>query len=149
MFAQAVLAFIALPGVIAIVVPITWLWVSSHTKLVQPWGLVPLLVGFFALLWCVRDFYISGKGTLAPWAPPTHLVIVGLYRYTRNPMYVAVTLILLGWALSFGIPGQFVYAIVVAFAFHLRVVLGEEPWLARTYGAQWEHYSRRIPRWLW
>ena len=65
----------------------------------------------------------------------SHLVVVGLYRYTRNPMYVAVTLILLGWALGFGVPGQFVYAVVVAVAFHLRVVLGEEPWLARTYGA--------------
>ena len=73
MFAQALIAFVALPGVIAIAVPVTWLWASSHTKLVQPLGLVPLLAGFFALLWCVRDFYISGKGTLAPWAPPTRL----------------------------------------------------------------------------
>jgi len=149
MFAQALLAFVALPGVIAITVPVIWLWTSSRTSLVQPLGLVPLLVGFFALLWCVRDFYISGKGTLAPWAPPTNLVIVGLYRYTRNPMYVAVTLILLGWALCFGAPGQFVYAVVVAVTFHLRVVLGEEPWLARTYGIQWDHYSSRIPRWFW
>jgi protein-S-isoprenylcysteine O-methyltransferase Ste14 len=149
MFAQALLAFIALPGVFAVAVPITWLWASSHTWLVQPLGLVPLLAGFLALLWCVRDFYISGKGTLAAWVPPAHLVVVGLYRYTRNPMYVAVTLILLGWALGFGVPGQFVYAVIVAAAFHLRVVLGEEPWLARTDGAQWEHYSSRVPRWFW
>jgi protein-S-isoprenylcysteine O-methyltransferase Ste14 len=149
MFAQSLIAFVALPGVVAIAVPVAWLWTSSHTRLVHPLGLVPLLVGFFALLWCVRDFYISGKGTLAPWAPPIHLVIVGLYSYTRNPMYVAVTLILLGWALSFSVPGQFVYVVAVAVTFHLRVVLGEEPWLARTHGAQWEHYSSRIPRWFW
>jgi len=149
MFAQALIAFVALPGVIAIAVPVTWLWASSHTKLVQPLGLVPLLAGFFALLWCVRDFYISGKGTLAPWAPPTRLVTVGLYRYTRNPMYVAVTLVLLGWALCFGAPGQFVYAVLVAVAFHVRVVLGEEPWLARTHGTHWEHYSSHVPRWFW
>ena len=149
MFAQALLAFFALPGVVAIAVPVAWIWASSHTRLVQPLGLVPLFVGFLALLWCVRDFYISGKGTLAPWAPPTHLVTVGLYRYTRNPMYIAVTLALLGWALCFGVPCLFVYAVVVAIAFHLRVVLGEEPWLARTHGAQWEHYSSRIPRWFW
>jgi len=149
MLAQALLAFVALPGVVAFAVPVTWLWASAHTRLVQPLGLVPLLFGFFALTWCVRDFYVSGKGTLAPWAPPTRLVIVGLYRYTRNPMYVAVSLVLLGWALCFGVPGQLVYAVVVAIAFHLRVVLGEEPWLARTYGAQWAHYSSRIPRWLW
>ncbi|UIF90662.1 methyltransferase [Cupriavidus sp. UYPR2.512] len=42
------------------------------------------------------------KGTLAPWAPPVQLVVVGLYRNTRNPMYVSLTLILLGWAMSFG-----------------------------------------------
>jgi protein-S-isoprenylcysteine O-methyltransferase Ste14 len=149
MFAQALLAFVALPGVVAIAVPVAWIWASSHTRLVQPFGLVPLLVGFFALLWCVRDFYISGKGTLAPWAPPNHLVIVGLYRYTRNPMYIAVTLVLLGWSLCFGVPCLLVYAVAVAIAFHLRVVLGEEPWLARTHGMQWEHYSSRVPRWFW
>ena len=45
--------------------------------------------------------------------------------------------------------GQFVYAVVVAVAFHVRVVLGEEPWLARTHGTQWEHYSSCVPRWFW
>ncbi|MDD2658282.1 MAG: methyltransferase [Methylococcales bacterium] len=149
MLAKALLAFIALPGVVAIAIPVTWLWASCHTKLIQPLGLAPLLAGFFALIWCVRDFYISGKGTLAPWAPPTHLVIAGLYRYTRNPMYVAVTLALMGWALCFGAPELFAYAAVVATGFHLRVVLGEEPWLARRYGTQWGHYSSRIPRWFW
>jgi protein-S-isoprenylcysteine O-methyltransferase Ste14 len=149
MFARALLAFLALPGVVAFAVPVAWLVASTHTRLVQPLGLLPLVVGSFALLWCVRDFYVSGQGTLAPWSPPVHLVVVGLYRYTRNPMYVAVTLILVGWALSFGLPGLSVYAIVVAIAFHLRVVLGEEPWLARTHGARWEEYASRVPRWFW
>jgi protein-S-isoprenylcysteine O-methyltransferase Ste14 len=149
MFARALLAFLALPGVVAFAVPVAWLVASTHTRLVQPLGLLPLVVGSFALLWCVRDFYVSGQGTLAPWSPPVHLVVVGLYRYTRNPMYVAVTLILVGWALSFGLPGLWAYAIVVAIAFHLRVVLGEEPWLARTHGARWEEYASRVPRWFW
>jgi protein-S-isoprenylcysteine O-methyltransferase Ste14 len=149
MFGRALLAFLALPGVVAFAVPIGWLMASSHTRLVFPLGLVSLAVGCFALLWCVRDFYVSGKGTLAPWSPPMHLVVVGLYRYTRNPMYVAVTLILLGWAVSFGFPGLFIYTIIVAVAFHLRVVLGEEPWLARTHGAQWQEYASRVPRWFW
>jgi len=64
-------------------------------------------------------------------------------------MYVAVTLILLGWAASFALPVLYVYAIAVAIAFQLRVVLGEEPWLARTHGAQWHEYARRVPRWFW
>ncbi len=149
MFARAALAFIALPGVFSILVPATWLWLSSHTALVQPLGLVPLMAGFAALLWCVRDFYVSGKGTLAPWTPPTKLVVVGLYRYSRNPMYIAVTLVLLGWAFAFSSKGLLVYAAAVVLAFHLRVVLGEEPWLARTHGNLWEQYKSRVPRWLW
>jgi protein-S-isoprenylcysteine O-methyltransferase Ste14 len=149
MLARALLAFLALPGVVAFAVPVAWLVASAHTNLVQPLGLLPLVVGSAALLWCVRDFYVSGKRALAPWSPPVHLVVVGLYRYTRNPMYVAVTLILVGWAASFGLPGLWVYTIIVAIAFHLRVVLGEEPWLARTHGTQWQEYASRVPRWFW
>ena len=63
-------------------------------------------------------------------------------------MYVSVTLILLGWAVSFGLPGLYIYTIIVAVAFHLRVVFREEPWLARTHGAQWHEYTRQVPRWL-
>jgi protein-S-isoprenylcysteine O-methyltransferase Ste14 len=71
-----------------------------------------------------------------------------LYRFSRNPMYIAVTLILLGWSLTFGLRGLLAYALVVAIAFQLRVVLGEEPWLARTHGQQWTDYVRRVRRWL-
>jgi protein-S-isoprenylcysteine O-methyltransferase Ste14 len=77
------------------------------------------------------------------------LVVVGLYRYSRNPMYIAVTLVLLGWAFAFSSKGLLVYAAAVVLAFHLRVVLGEEPWLARTHGNLWEQYKSRVPRWLW
>jgi len=148
MFARALLAFLVLPGVVAFAVPVAWLSSSGHTTLVQPLGLLPLLAGAVGLVWCVRDFYVSGKGTLAPWAPPANLVVVGLYRHTRNPMYVAVMLILLGWAVSFASQGLVVYAILIAVMFHLRVVLGEEPWLAETHGAAWQEYSRRVPRWF-
>jgi len=115
---------------------------------VHPLGLVVLAAGTTGLLWCVRDFYVVGNGTLAPWAPPEHLVVVGLYRYSRNPMYVCVALVLLGWAIAFASTGLFVYTLVVVTAFHLRVVLGEEPWLARTHGEQWRHYARSVPRWF-
>jgi protein-S-isoprenylcysteine O-methyltransferase Ste14 len=148
MFLRALVAFLVLPGVVAGVVPVAWLALTRHTTLVQPFGLLPLAAGSVGLLWCVRDFYVSGRGTLAPWAPPAQLVIVGLYRYSRNPMYVAVTLVLLGWAIAFAAPGLFGYAAAVAAAFHLRVVYGEEPWLARTHGRAWEEYARRVPRWV-
>jgi protein-S-isoprenylcysteine O-methyltransferase Ste14 len=142
-------ALIALPGMVAFIIPATWLWQTGHTQLAQPFGLLSLAFGALGLLWCVRDFYVSGKGTLAPWAPPKTLVVVGLYRYSRNPMYVSVALVLVGWAISFGSKGLLIYALVVVAAFHLRVVLGEEPWLARTHGEQWRQYATRVPRWFW
>ena len=149
MFARALVAFLACPGIVAIALPVTCLLFTSHRQLLQPFGLVLLAVGFVMLLWCVRDFYVSGQGTLAPWAPPRKLIVVGLYRYTRNPMYVAVTLILLGWAWSFHSVELLVYAVVAAVAFHFRVVLREEPWLARTHGDDWRQYATRVPRWFW
>ena len=73
---------------------------------------------------------------------------VGLYRYSRNPMYLAVATMLFGWALAFASSGLALYAVVICVAFHLRVVFGEEPWLARTHGAAWDEYRARVPRWL-
>ena len=64
-------------------------------------------------------------------------------------MYVSVALVLVGWAIAFGSMGLLIYALVVVAAFHLRVVLGEEPWLARTHGEQWRQYAARVPRWFW
>ena len=148
MFLRALLAFLALPGIVAFAIPIYWLISTSRTGLVQPLGLLPLLVGCAGLLWCVRDFYVFGKGTLAPWSPPHRLVTAGLYRYSRNPMYVSVLLILLGWAAAFGERGLYWYTLVVAIAFHVRVVMAEEPWLRRTHAAAWDDYVRRVRRWL-
>jgi protein-S-isoprenylcysteine O-methyltransferase Ste14 len=108
----------------------------------------PLAAGATLLLWCVREFYVAGRGTLAPWAPPARLVVSGPYRVSRNPMYMAVTSILIGWALAYGSRALWIYAASVAVAFHLRIVLGEEPWLARRHGAEWDAYRSRVPRWL-
>ena len=148
MFARAVLAFIALPGMVAFAIPAIWLWQTQYTQLEHPSGLVMLAVGAAGLLWCVRDFYVQGKGTLAPWSPPQNLVVVGLYRYSRNPMYVCVLLILLGWAAAFASLGLLGYGALVAIAFHLRIVYGEEPWLAQRHGARWQAYASQVPRWL-
>lgn len=149
MLARALIAFLAMPGMVAFAIPATWLWHTSRLDLVHPVGLAALVPGAIALLWCVRDFYVSGKGTLAPWAPPERLVVVGLYRFSRNPMYVAVVLVLLGWSVSFASRSLLAYTAVVAIAFHLRVVFGEEPWLARTHGGEWQQYASQVPRWFW
>jgi protein-S-isoprenylcysteine O-methyltransferase Ste14 len=149
MFTRALIAFLVLPGMVAFIIPAAWLWYTDRTQLNQPLGLIVFAVGVVGLLWCVRDFYVSGKGTLAPWAPPEQLVIVGLYRYSRNPMYVSVALVLFGWAIAFGSLALYIYTLLVVTAFHIRVVRSEEPWLARTHGSDWERYISQVPRWFW
>ena len=144
-FLQALFAFLALPGMVAFVIP--WL-LGPRDAHVNAVGVPILIVGIILLLWCVRDFYVAGRGTLAPWAPPKRLVIVGLYRFSRNPMYIAVLLVLCRWATVFSSRALWMYAAFIALAFHLRVVFGEEPWLASTHGAEWSAYRERVPRWL-
>jgi protein-S-isoprenylcysteine O-methyltransferase Ste14 len=145
---KAIVAFLALPGVVAFLIPLALLAPGGLGTFSNPVGFVPLCIGIVCLLWCVVEFYRSGRGTLAPWTPPKALVVTGLYRYSRNPMYVAVLLILLGWAIGFRSWTLGSYAVMIAIAFHLRVVLNEEPFLMRTHGEAWRHYASSVPRWL-
>ncbi len=149
LFWRALLAFLALPGMVAFAIPLLMLAPDSSDRSFDGWGAAPLALGGVLLLWCVRDFYVAGAGTLAPWAPPQKLVVTGLYRFSRNPMYIAVALVLWGWTLGFHSRPLAIYALAVMAAFHLRVVFGEEPWLARTHGQEWDRYKARTPRWLW
>jgi protein-S-isoprenylcysteine O-methyltransferase Ste14 len=145
--ARALLAFAALPGVVGFLAP--WLIAgATRPASFSPLGLAPLVPGFVLLLWCVHAFYRRGSGTLAPWDPPRVLVAQGIYGVSRNPMYVAVVLILWGWAFGLASWPLAVYAAAVMVAFHLRVVFGEEPWLSRRYGDEWARYAARVPRWL-
>ncbi len=145
---RALLAFLALPGVVAGLVPP---WIVSGDRWrghgwAGAWSVVA--IGVAALLWCVRDFFVAGQGTLAPWDPPKHLVGVGLYRFTRNPMYVAIVTLICGWSVAAGSPLLGCYAVVLAGAFHARVILYEEPRLKRSFPEAWNVYSASVPRWL-
>lgn len=148
LLARAMLAFLLLPGTVAFVIP--WLLAEpgQSGQLVDWRGLVPIVLGTALLLSCLRSFYVAGRGTLAPWSPPRHLVTTGLYRLSRNPMYIAVVLVLWGWALAFRSRANAVYALLVMVAFHVRVIVGEEPWLARTHGEEWVRYRAQVPRWF-
>jgi protein-S-isoprenylcysteine O-methyltransferase Ste14 len=148
MFVRALFAFLVQPGIVAGLIPGLIVFGDAHRHASFAPGFALLAVGLALLLWCVRDFYVAGKGTLAPWAPPRQLVVVGLYRAVRNPMYVAVLTVVLGWALAFASAWLVLYALVLALAFHLRVVLHEEPWLRRQFGADWSAYVTAVPRWL-
>jgi pimeloyl-ACP methyl ester carboxylesterase/protein-S-isoprenylcysteine O-methyltransferase Ste14 len=148
MLIRALLAFLALPGLVAFAAPLFMAWPIVREGSFNPFAVVVLVPGIALLLWCVRDFLVAGKGTLAPWDPPRNLVSSGPYRFSRNPMYVAVSLILFGWAIAFGAWGLVLYALIVMLAFHLRVLFHEEPYLARTHGRTWDDYRTRVPRWI-
>lgn len=149
MFGRGVLAFLMCPGMVAYGLPSVWIRPSPLRGFpFQILGGVAAAVGSGLLLWCARDFLVVGQGTLAPWAPPQSLVRVGLYRVSRNPMYLAVSLVLCGWTACFQSRSLMLYSVSMMVVFHLRVVFGEEPWLARRYGEEWRAYCARVPRWL-
>jgi len=148
LFLKALFAFVALPGMVAFVIPLLLITPASRRVWVEPWGLVPLVLGLIVLGWTVREFYVAGRGTLAPWSPPRTLVTSGLYRYSRNPMYVGVLLILCGWAIGLWSWVLAIYAAGIAIAVYVRVLVNEEPFLARTHGEAWTAYRARVGRWL-
>jgi len=106
------------------------------------------LLGGAIYLRCLWDFAVFGRGTPAPIDAPKRLVIRGLYRYTRNPMYVGALTAILGWAVFFRSLLLVLYACCMAVVFHLFVVLYEEPHLRRVFGAQYDDYCARVGRWL-
>jgi protein-S-isoprenylcysteine O-methyltransferase Ste14 len=148
MLLRALAAFLALPGTVAFLVPV-WIGTSSG----RPAGyVVPaaalLGLGSALLLWCVREFYVAGRGTLAPWDPPQRLVMSGPYRVSRNPMYLGVDLVLAGWCTLWSSRTLIIYTALCMIGFHLRVLLAEEPWARQRFGREWEAYRARVPRWL-
>ena len=145
---HALIVFLTIPGTVSIVIPMIWLWHTTRLTPFHPLALLCVIPGLSALIWCVHDFYVYGKGTLAPWRPPTVLVTSGLYRFSRNPMYLSVLLILIGWTLYSADRFLIGYTVTAALLFHLRVVFGEEPYLARAHGQSWKDYSDRVPRWF-
>jgi protein-S-isoprenylcysteine O-methyltransferase Ste14 len=145
---RAMVAFLAMPALVAFAVPI-WIGASAGRPVRYLMTAVVLLcLGTLLLLWCVREFYVSGRGTLAPWDPPKHLVTSGPYRMSRNPMYIGVVILLAGWCTLWGSRALIIYAVLVMIAFHLRVLLFEEPWAARRFGSEWDAYRDRVPRWV-
>jgi protein-S-isoprenylcysteine O-methyltransferase Ste14 len=148
MLFRAIAAFIALPGLVAFAIPISIGASTNHPMRYRLLAAVPLCLGTLLLLWCVREFYDAGRGTLAPWDPPRHLVTTGPYRVSRNPMYVGVVAILAGWCILWESLPLIIYSALFAVGFHLRVLWFEEPWAARQFGAEWQAYRERVSRWL-
>ena len=111
-------------------------------------ALVPLVSGAAILLECAWEFAVKGLGTPAPIDPPKTLVVSGLYRYVRNPMYAGVALVLFSEAVLFSSLRLLEYALIVWAAFFLFVVAYEEPALRKKFGASYRAYLKAVPRWL-
>ena len=123
-------------------------WLAVDIGIIRYIGLIPILFGIFVYIRCAWSFGSAGKGTPAPIDPPKKLVVQGLYRYVRNPMYVGVLALLIGESILFSSLVLFLYAAVVFLCFHLFVVLYEEPTLRDKFGDSYRQYCDSVPRWL-
>ncbi len=131
----------------------SWLHFRVDTSGVARWrwlAALPSILGFAVALRCVWDFGSVGRGTPAPIAPPKKLVVVGFYRYVRNPMYVGFITGWVGLWIVFGRanPIAILVACLAVLATAAFVRLYEEPILRKKFGSEYEEYCRNVPRWI-
>ena len=145
----SVIFLVVVPGTVAGLIP--WLltgWYSSDPPVaVAVVGALLIAAGLGVLLHAFARFVIEGIGTPAPMAPTQCLVVGGLYRHVRNPMYIAVAAVIVGQALLLGRPELLVYALVFMAAVATFVRLYEEPVLSLRFGDQYAQYRRAVPAW--
>jgi protein-S-isoprenylcysteine O-methyltransferase Ste14 len=141
-----------LPGLVAFYIP--WRFFGlDRAALAAPGaievvGFACILIGTLLLLVCILDFANTGRGTLSPLDPCRRLVVRGLYRYSRNPMYLSVALILTGGIILTRSVGMFWYALLWFGVVVLIVLTYEEPALRRQFGGEYDAYARAVPRWI-
>ncbi|HEY5746458.1 MAG TPA: isoprenylcysteine carboxylmethyltransferase family protein [Chryseolinea sp.] len=111
-------------------------------------GIIVCITGVGITLHCIANFAIHGRGTLSPADPTKRLVISGLYKFSRNPMYVGVMLMLAGEAIFTQSASVLVYSICVFTAFNLFIVFREEPRLKKDFGTSYQEYCNTVRRWI-
>lgn len=149
----SMLFFVVAPLVLAGVVP--W-WMTQWQfqpaffggDLTRILGVIVIVGGVPGVVDSFARFALDGLGTPAPIAPPQQLVVTGLYRYVRNPIYTAVVAVILGQALLFGDERLLKYSALLWLFFHLWVLMIEEPGLKQTFGMDYERFCRNVPRWI-
>jgi len=147
------LFFVVAPAMLAGFIP----WSMTHWELRPPFlateatrvaGVALIIAGVPGVLDSFARFALQGLGTPAPIAPPSNLVVSGLYRYVRNPIYVALVAVILGQAVLFADRDLLVYGALLWLSFHVFVIAFEEPALRENFGAEYESYCASVPRWL-
>jgi len=137
-----------LPITVLVVVP---LCIEHHFVCHIPTLLLGFLVigvGLYVMWMTIGMFIRIGKGTLAPWAPTKKLVVVGIYRYVRNPMIMGVLTVLTGEAIAFLSARILVWALVFFLINNAFFLLYEEPNLEKKFGEEYREYKRMVPRWI-
>ena len=142
------------PGIVAGLIPY---WIlgdklnkafSQSLQFYQYLGILLFVIGLVIMFDCIIRFAVEGRGTLSPADPTKKLVIKGLYKYSRNPMYMGVMLILTGEAVFFKSTGLWIYLLFIFIAFNLFILLVEEPRLRRDFGEDYYQYCQKVRRWL-
>lgn len=110
-------------------------------------GLAPIVFGVVIYIYCSGSFVFIGKGTPIPFTPTKELLVTGLYRFVRNPLYIAGVLVLLGEAVLFQSLGILIYCLVMFGVFNVHVLM-EETLLAEKFGERYEQYCKSVRRWI-
>lgn len=142
------------PGIVARLVPFWILGNKVNELYIQPCQfshyaeLIVFVIGFVIMLIWITSFAVIGRGTLSPADPTKKLVITGLYRFSRNPMYVGVMLILIGEAVFFRSFDLWIYSLFVCIVFTIFIMLFEEPRLRNDFGEEFKRYCEKVRRWI-
>ena len=154
LFIRNLLFTILQPGLVAGLIP---LWITGfriNSIFDEVWqlhhyvGTIAFLIGFVIMLWCIISFAVKGRGTLSPVDPTKKLVITGLYKLSRNPMYVGVLMILIGEVIFFQSYQLLIYLLLVFSAFNIFILLIEEPRLRKDFGEEYNLYCQKVRRWI-
>jgi protein-S-isoprenylcysteine O-methyltransferase Ste14 len=150
--ARSLLWAVLLPGFVAGFAP--WYFFGLDTVIIdwrnpaQAIGLVVIGAGMVLLGRCIWDFARRGRGTLSPFDPPRLLVVNGLYRHVRNPMYLGVATIGIGELLVWPSPGLVMWWVAWFALVNVFVLVVEEPSLRRQFGSSYEQYTKAVSRWM-
>jgi len=154
LFLRNLLFTILQPGIVAILIPF---WLSERSlKTIFPQrfalnhfsGFSIFAIGFILMLTCIASFAIRGKGTLSPADPTKKLVISGPYRYSRNPMYIGVMMMLIGESIFFQSYVLVAYSLFIFIAFNIFIIFFEEPRLQDDFGSEYIEYIKKVRRWF-
>jgi protein-S-isoprenylcysteine O-methyltransferase Ste14 len=158
-FSKTLLAFVGTLIYLFLLVPFFIIWIPYeilsasgrviwfNNGVLQYVGLVFIAFGVVAYIWCSGSFIIYAKGTPIPFTLTRELVVTGPYKYVRNPLYIAGTLVLLGETLMFQYKGIFIYTMIMFGVFNFHVFL-EEAHLEDKFGKKYEQYRKDVPRWI-